>query len=228
LFELANGGSIFLDDIDDLPIELQPKLLRVLEAHELWHLGGAAPIRVDVRLITATKADLRDLANRGSFRADLYYRVNEVPIEIPPLRQRADDIPCLAAHFLKSFTNGRKVVFAEDALHALVAYSWPGNIRELLSVMRRISLFAEANVVLHEQDLPPEIKSSTPLAHLARGCTQCLVNEGMSMEETVSCVEATLLRYALERAGGNHTQAARLLKMNPSTFRDKLKKHSVR
>lgn len=137
LFELSSGGSIFLDDIDDFPLELQPKLLRVLESHEVMRVGGAAPVRLDIRLITATKVDLKTMVERGLFRADLYYRINVAPIEIPPLRERRDDIPLLVESLLERFAPGRRVAVSEEAFRALVSYDWPGNIRELRNVIQR-------------------------------------------------------------------------------------------
>ena len=139
LFELSDRGTIFLDDIDDFPLALQSKLLRVLESHEVMRVGGTTPIPVDIRLITATKVDLKELVNRGIFRADLYYRINVVPISIPPLRERRDDIPLLIEHFLRRFAPDKQLVPAEDALRAMVSYSWPGNVRELRNVVQRMA-----------------------------------------------------------------------------------------
>ncbi|MGD1081564.1 MAG: sigma-54 dependent transcriptional regulator [Candidatus Sulfotelmatobacter sp.] len=225
LFELANGGTLFLDDIDDFPVQLQPKLLRAIEAREIFRLGGTASIRVDIRLIAATKVDLIDLVRCGSFRQDLYYRINEVPVEIPPLRQRRDDILLLASAFLGRFDANRTFLLAEDAQRVLLSYSWPGNVRELRNVMRRLAVLAEGEV--HEQDLPPEIRSNTPLRFITQGCTQCLENEKLSFEEVVRCVERNLLEHAMRQAGSNRAKAARLLKMKSSTLRDKLKRYRL-
>ncbi len=225
LFELSSGGSIFLDDIDDFPLELQAKLLRVLESHEVMRIGGTAPIRVDIRLITATKVDLKNMVNRGLFRADLYYRINVMPIEIPPLRERRDDIPLLVDTLLERFAPGRRVTVSEEACRALVAYDWPGNIRELRNVIQRCALFAGETI--REQDLPPEIRCSSPLEVLTRSCAQCMAEDEMSFEQVVACLESNLLRQALKQAGGNRAQAARALKMSLSTFRDKLRKYNI-
>jgi transcriptional regulator with GAF, ATPase, and Fis domain len=245
LFEMASAGTLFLDDIDDFPIELQAKLLRTIEAREILRLGGTSPIRVDIRLIAATKVDLVDLVRRGLFRSDLYYRLNEIPVHIPPLRQRREDIPLLAAAFLKRFAPDRELVVGEDAQRALMAHSWPGNVRELRNVMRRVAIFAEGGKV-RERDLPQEITCQTTIRHdLTPNWMQCLMNEHpsseevesayaeylanaqLSFDEVVGCVERNLLRFALRQAGGNQVRAARSLRMNPSTFRDRLKKYRL-
>lgn len=225
LFELSDRGTIFLDDIDDFPLALQSKLLRVLESHEVMRVGGTTPIPVDIRLITATKVDLKELVNRGIFRADLYYRINVVPISIPPLRDRRDDIPLLIDHFLRRFAPDKHLTLTEDALRAMVNYSWPGNVRELRNVVQRIALFASDAIQL--KDLPPEIRTDDPLQLLIKSCHQCLVDDHMSFDQVIACLESNLLRQALENAAGNRAQAAKTLGMNLSTFRDKLKKYHL-
>ena len=225
LFELASTGTIFLDDIDDFPLQLQSKLLRVLESHELMHVGGTVATPVDVRLITASKVDLRELVNRNLFRADLYYRINVVPIVIPPLRDRPEDIPLLVEHFLSKFAPDKKIVVRDDAMRALVQYSWPGNIRELRNVIQRISLFV--NGELKAPDLPPEIREEDPIDLLVKACSRCFVDDNMTFDQIVACLESNLLRKALENSGGNKSQAAKSLKLNLSTLRDKLKKYRL-
>ena len=130
LFEIADSGSIFLDDIDDVPLQIQTKLLRVLESRELMRIGGTTPIPIDVRLITASKVDLKELVNRGIFRSDLFYRINVVPVNVPPLRERRDDIPALVEYFLKHFQPEKNLGISPEALKILINYSWPGNVRE--------------------------------------------------------------------------------------------------
>jgi transcriptional regulator with GAF, ATPase, and Fis domain len=171
LFELANGGSIFLDDIDDFPYSLQSKLLRVLESHELKRVGGTASIPLDVRLITASKLDLRELVEKGLFRADLFYRINVVPIEIPPLRERRDDIALLVAHFLRRYAAGKELSASDEAMEAFREYNWPGNVRELRNIVQRIALFAENRVEL--KDLPLEIRGHDALNLLVKACNKC-------------------------------------------------------
>jgi len=225
LFELANSGSIFLDDIDDFPLSLQSKLLRVLESRELMRVGGTTPIPIDVRLITATKVDLKEMVDRGAFRPDLYYRINVVPIVIPPLRDRRDDISPIVRHFLNRYTPDRTVVIAEDALQALTNYSWPGNIRELRNVVQRMALFANGEIQL--KDLPPECRGDAPLDLIVKACHRCFTEENMTFDQVVSCLEVNLLRQALRNSAGNRTQAAKALGMSLSTLRDKLKKYNV-
>ena len=225
LFELAHTGSIFLDDIDDFPILLQSKLLRVLESRELMRVGGTVAIPVDVQLITASKVDLKDLVNRGLFRADLFYRINVVPLVIPPLRERAGDVPLLVNHFLGRFSANGAPEIADDALRALVRYSWPGNIRELRNTMQRITLFARGKIAL--SDLPPEIREENPLELMIKACNRCFAEGKMSFDEVVTCLEKNLIRGALKEATGNRSHAARILGMNLSTLRDKLKKYNL-
>ncbi len=225
LFELANTGSIFLDDIDDFPFNLQSKLLRVLESSEIMRVGGMKPIPIDVRLITAAKIDLRELCDRGMFRTDLYYRINVVPLTIPPLRDRIDDIPYLIQHFLDRFASNKQLHVSKEAMETLIQYSWPGNIRELRNIIQRITLFA--NTHINYSDLPEEIKSDNPIETLLKACNRCFNEDGMTLEQVVGCLEMNLIRQALQKSGGNRSQAARHLKMSLSTFRDKLKKYNL-
>jgi transcriptional regulator with GAF, ATPase, and Fis domain len=225
LFELADRGSIFLDDIDDFPLGLQSKLLRVLESHDVMRVGGTSPIPVDIRLITATKVDLKELVNRGIFRADLYYRINVVPIVIPPLRDRRDDIPILVDHFLKRFAPDKNLSLSAHALQTMVNYSWPGNVRELRNVIQRIGLFASGSI--EECDLPGDIRGGDPMDLLVKTCNHCLITEHMSFDQVMACLEGNLLKQALQNASGNRSQAAKALGLSLSTFRDKLKKHNL-
>ena len=223
LLEIADSGSIFLDDIDDVPLQIQTKLLRVLESRELMRIGGTKPIPIDVRLITASKVDLKELVNRGIFRADLFYRINVMPIIIPPLRERRDDIPPLVEYFLKHYKPEKVLTPSPSALRALVNYSWPGNVRELKNVIQRIALFAEDEI--QAIDLPQEIQTENPLDFLLKACNKCYVDGDMSFEQIVGCLEHNLLKEALRKSLGNQSQAAKSLGLSLSTFRDKLKKH---
>ncbi|HMK39066.1 MAG TPA: sigma-54 dependent transcriptional regulator [Bacteroidota bacterium] len=225
LFELAHTGSIFLDDIDDFPLALQSKLLRVLESRELMRVGGTDPIPVDVRLITASKVDLKELVNRGSFRADLYYRINVVPLVIPPLRDRSGDVPLLVNHFLRRFSGDGIPGVEDDAMKAMVRYSWPGNIRELRNTIQRIALFVKGTIAL--SDLPAEIREENPVEMMIKACNRCFSEDKMSFDDVVACLETNLIRRALQESMGNRTHAARLLGMNLSTLRDKLKKYNL-
>jgi DNA-binding NtrC family response regulator len=224
LFDLANTGTLFLDDIDDVPPGVQVKLLRVLESRQVMRVGGSAPADIDVRLVTASKVDLKDLVSRNQFRADLFYRINVCPVEIPSLRDRREDVPLLAEYFLRRFAAGRPLTISPDAHRALARYGWPGNVRELRNIIQRLALFAQSEIRV--EDLPSEITMGADVAQLAKACTRCLVDGEMSYTEVVACLERNLLRQALAEAG-SRTEAARVLGLSLSTLRDKLKKHGL-
>src|SRR5450432_321788 len=165
-FELAHGGTLFLDEIGEIPIEMQVKLLRVLQESEFERVGGIKTIKVDVRLVTATNRDLLEEIGAGNFREDLFYRLNVVPIQIPPLRERREDIPLLADHFIAKFNERLKkqiVAISPEAVEQLVAYNWPGNIRELENLVERTILFCEGPEI-RVSDLPPEIVGTSVAA----------------------------------------------------------------
>jgi len=225
LFELAHQGTIFLDDIDDVPPAMQVKLLRVLESQQVMRVGGTTTLAVDVRLITASKVSLKELVNRGLFRADLYYRVNVCPVEIPPLRERREDVALLTAHFLRRFAPDKGLVLSPEAARALASYEWPGNVRELRNISQRVALFAEGTI--RAEDLPPEIHGGHPVEQLVKACARCLVDGELSYADVVACLETNLLRQALGDAGGNRARAARALGLSQTTLRDKLKKFGL-
>ena len=225
LFELADTGTFFLDDIDDVAPAVQVKLLRVLELQQVMRVGGTAPIAVDVRLITASKIDLEQLVAQNLFRADLFYRINVCPVRIPPLRERREDVPLLADHFLRRFAPQKALTVSAAAREAMCRYDWPGNVRELRNVMQRLALFAEKEIGL--EDLPPEIAGDGHVERLVRACGRCIVDGRMSYADVVACLETNLLRQALADAGGNRTSAARALGLSLSTLRDKLQKFGV-
>lgn len=225
LFEVANGGSLFLDDIDDLPIEIQPKLLRAIESHEIQRIGGTRTIKIDVRFIAASKVSLKDLVDEGKFRSDLFYRLHVVPINIPPLRDRREDIPALIDHYLKLYLPEKNVVVSKEALRALVNYSWPGNVRELVNVLTRILLFVNEEITV--EDLPPEIRGEDPMEILIKSCQRCFFEHQMTYDEVIACLETNLLRKALEMHHGNKSHAAEFLGLKLSTFRDKLVKYHL-
>ena len=204
---------------------MQTKLLRVLESHQVMRVGGTATIPIDVRLITASKVDLRALVERQLFRADLYYRINVFPVEIPALRERREDVPLLVAHFLRRFAPGRPIEVTPEAERAFVAYDWPGNIRELRNISQRLALFANGQIALG--DLPPELNGGHPVEGLIKACSRCLSDGSMSYTDVVACLETNLLRQALADARGNRTQAAKALGLSLSTLRDKLKKFGI-
>ncbi|HAL57323.1 MAG TPA: hypothetical protein DCP63_12865 [Bacteroidetes bacterium] len=225
LFEVANGGSLLLDDIDDLPIEIQPKLLRAMEMHEIQHVGGTRTIKIDVRFIAASKVSLKELVDQGRFRADLFYRLNVVPIVIPPLRDRREDIPALVEQYVSHYLPEKQVTVSKEALRALVNHSWPGNVRELVNVLVRVLLFVNDHITL--EDLPHEVRGEDPIDMLVKSCSRCFFEQRMSYEQIVACLETNLLRKALEMHHGNKSRAADFLGLKLSTFRDKLAKYNL-
>jgi DNA-binding NtrC family response regulator len=243
-FELANGGTLFLDEIGEIPVEMQVKLLRVLQESEFERVGGIKTIAVDVRLVTATNRDLRELIGKALFREDLFYRLNVVSIHLPALRERTSDIPLLVEHFLRKFNERlRKKVegCAPDAMARLVGYEWPGNIRELENVIERAVLFCdESRITL--KDLTPEVRGDTrasltptPGGVAAAGSAGAGAvasgGEG-GLRETVRAAMARLERELIVRAlaqtGGNVTRAARLLKISRKGLQLKMKELGLR
>lgn len=225
LFELADTGTIFLDDIDDFPLTLQVKLLRVLESCELMRVGGVETIPIDTRVICASKTDLRPLVEQNRFRADLYYRINVVPVQIPPLRERQDDIPLLVEYFLSRYAVGKHIAVQDDAMQVFRSYAWPGNVRELRNIMQRLSVFATDSI--SASDLPLEMRDETAVSSMLASCSRCFSNGDRSLDDMLTCLERNMLRSALQRFSGNRSQAARFLKLNLSTFRDRLRKYQL-
>jgi len=224
-FELANSGSIFLDDIDDIPLSMQSKLLRVLQEKEIERVGGTKTIKTDIRIICATKVDLLKLAKQGKFREDLYYRLNIVPINLPPLRERKEDIPILAEYLLNKYSSkGEKKTFCPEAMRLLINYDWPGNVRELENVVERIVTLTRSNDIRLE-DLPDFLMASPE-----KLCDRHLIDimeEAASFEDMIKDMEIRLLTLALEKASGNKSEAARILKMKRETLRDKVEKYRI-
>ncbi len=225
MFELADSGSLFLDDIDDTPLNVQAKLLRAIEAEEIRHIGGVKPISIDVRLICASKVDLKELINRGTFRQDLYYRINVVELRIPPLRERKDDLPLLVDHFIKHFTNNKKLSVSQKVMDVFIDYNWPGNVRELRNVIQRSALFAED--IIDIDDLPDRFKDNGNINNIIKECELCFSSGKMNLNELLKCLESKLLSEAIEKTNGNQSIAARNLGMKLSTFRDKIKKLDI-
>ncbi|WP_394844509.1 sigma-54 dependent transcriptional regulator [Pendulispora brunnea] len=236
-FELAGGGTLFLDEIGEIPVEMQVKLLRALQESEFERVGGIKTIRVDVRLVAATNRDLEKLIAHGSFRKDLFYRLNVVGIRLPALRERATDIPLLIEHFLAKFNERLKksVVGVEpEAMDLLTTYSWPGNIRELENVVERAVLFSDVPR-LRVQDLPPELRSGSPSVSpvpMAEADLQAALSSEGGMKEHVkvamSRLERELVSRALLQTGGNVTHAARLLKISRKGLQLKMKELGLR
>jgi DNA-binding NtrC family response regulator len=235
LFEVADGGSIFLDEIGDIPPETQARLLRVLQSKEFTPLGDTAPRKVDVRVIAATNIDLKEAVRQGTFREDLYYRLSVVPIELPPLRDRREDILPLIQHFIRKYNeeNGRQVTehIAPDVLALLEAYSWPGNVRELENTVERAVVIAPGPEITI-QCLRPEI--SDPQQAMASdsrtgssGTSNLDIGRGVNFYDEVRRFEIDLIRRALEQTGGHQSRAARLLGMNATTLNSKIKTYNI-
>ena len=218
-FELADKGSLFLDEIGDVPAPIQVKLLRVLQEREFERLGGTRTLKVDVRLIAATNKDLRAALEQGTFREDLYYRLNVVPIDIPPLREHKEDIPELVNHFLARFSrgNGKQVdKITPAALKLLMDYYWPGNVRQLENTIER-AVALSANPVIDVADIALD---SNTAARNEAGATAPVLPEGMTLEQW----EDEIIREALRRANGNKSQAARMLGLSRNALRYRLGK----
>jgi DNA-binding NtrC family response regulator len=234
LFEVADGGSIFLDEIGDIPPETQVRLLRVIQEREFTPLGDTAPRRVDVRIIAATNIDLKEAVRQGSFREDLYYRLAVVPIELPPLRDRREDILPLAQHFIQKYNeeNARSVSdqMVPDVLALMESYSWPGNVRELENSIERAVVIAPGNEITKEC-LRPEISDPKSVVSTSHdGASSGAVGEigrGINFYEEVRRFEIDLIRRALEQTGGHQSRAARLLGMNATTLNSKIKTYNI-
>lgn len=225
MFELADTGSIFLDDIDDTPLNIQAKLLRVLESNEVRHIGGTKAIPVNTRLISASKVEIKDMVEAKLFRQDLYYRINIVQLRIPPLRERKEDIPLLIEHFLKKFALEKELKISDEALAILMNYNWPGNVRELRNVIQRASLFTEDMIKI--SDFPDDFAKFSEADKLINACHTCYASGEMNMKEVVECLEKKIISEAIENANGNQSEAARNLGLKLSTLRDKIKKLNI-
>jgi two-component system, NtrC family, response regulator AtoC len=231
-FELADQGTLFLDEIGEISTEMQVKLLRAIQESEFERVGGVTTRKVDVRLVTATNRDLAQQVREGKFRDDLYYRLNVVPIHLPPLRNRTDDIPLLVEHILTRYATrlGRSIEgFDEQAMGVLMQYRWPGNIRELENVIERTLLFCDGPVI-HAIDLPPELREGLdpPVnggAHLAPAGVTNLKD---AVKLTTQRLEREMIEKALEETGGNVTRAAIKLEISRKSLQTKMKELGLR
>ncbi len=225
LFETADGGTMLLDEISEMSTHLQAKLLRVLEDREIRPVGGTKPLRVDVRIIAATNRDLGQAMARGTFREDLFYRLNVISVALPPLRERREDIPLLANHFLQKFTElagAPAKVLSPEALACLEAYGWPGNIRELENVIER-AVTLEPGPVIRPESMPESMRRP-------RAPEPFQVDfppEGIDLDGVMEQIERDLIRRALERADGVQTRAAQLLGTGFRSFRYRLQKYGM-
>ncbi|NLC71757.1 MAG: sigma-54-dependent Fis family transcriptional regulator, partial [Desulfuromonadaceae bacterium] len=226
LFEAANGGTIFLDEIGELPPMMQVKLLRVLQEREVRRVGGTRDIPVDVRLITATNKELEQEVAQSRFREDLFYRVNVIRLDLPPLRARKDDIPLLAEHFLKKIGSSEKpLTLSGAALKRLVNYPWPGNIRELENVIERSAIFVTGGEI-REEDLPPQLLRTRSESD-GRGVLDQLPVTGLDLDEYLGNIEKDILLKALEKTNGVRKKAATLLKISFRSMRYRLSKYGI-
>ena len=224
--EQANRGTLFLDEVGTMSPSLQSKLLRVLQSREFERLGDSQTIRVDVRVLAATNSDLKGMVEAGTFREDLFYRLNVIPVRVPALRERRADIPLLAQHFLERLVTEAeparsRVTLAQDAQQALMAFHWPGNVRQLENVMERTLALSPGRTQITAADLPEEIVAAPggPKAD-----TIAIPDQGVDLESLVTNFEHTLIRRALEHTGGNKRQAADLLHIKRTTLIEKLKR----
>jgi two-component system response regulator PilR (NtrC family) len=221
LFEIAHGGSLLLDEIGEMPHNLQAKLLRVLENGVFRRIGGTTDIKVDVRVISATNKDLKDEISAGRFREDLYYRLNVVPINIPPLRERKEDIPLLVDHFLRKTSPDPKRISSE-AMKLLMDFLWKGNVRELENIIERTALLTDKEEIT-PADLPPEING---YRRDMRSFPD-LTDEGIDIDEIIGDLEKKYLLKALEKSHGVKTEAAKLLNLSFRSFRHRLHKYGI-
>ena len=225
-FELADGGTIFLDEIGDMSSDLQVKVLKVLEEGEFEQVGGAKTINVDVRIIAATHRDLSEEVQKGNFREDLYYRLYVIPLMLPSLRDRKSDIPFLISHFmeLSNQKNSRSVhEVTEDALQMMMNYSWPGNVRELKNMVERLVVL-KGNGKISAQDLPAELKSSH---RFEPSTTIEISDEGICLNSAVTEFEKALILQSLEKTKWVKNKAAKLLHLNRTTLVEKIKRHHL-
>ena len=222
LFEEADEGTLFLDEIGELPLNLQVKLLRVLQESEIRRIGEDHTIPIDVRVIAATAKDLRQETVQGRFREDLYYRLNVLPLHIPPLRQRAEDIPLLVDHFIKKYSAShglRSMGITPEALRALVSHTWPGNVRELENVIERALILADTDHIdLHV--LPEHIVSAQPRPLVVS-------EEDLSLRHNIRRIEEELIRKALLKTHGNKTRAAKLLEISYPSLLSKISEYGI-
>ena len=226
LFDLADKGSIFFDEIGNIPTETQAKLLRVMQEREFMRLGGMETIKVDVRIIAATNVDLKREMEEGHFREDLFYRLHVISIELPTLRDRREDVPLLVQHFLEKYAeeNGRPALeLAPEALELLMEYDWPGNVRELENVIERAVVLSSGSRIAADR-IPENVRRSPrfQLPHVV------MPADGVSLKEVTSAYERQWIESALEAAGGVQKRAAEMLRIKPTTLNEMIKRYDIR
>ena len=222
LFEIADGGTFFLDEIGEMPLSIQSKLLRVLENGTFRRVGGTADIKVDVRIISATNINILEAVTAGSFREDLFYRLNVVPITVPPLRERTSDIPLLVDHFMFRFSKDPRKL-SPEAMELFINYPWKGNVRELEHIVERVVLLSDKEVITPE-DLPAEILQISGRL----GCLPDFGDDAFDLEKLLERIEKDYLVKALEKTNGVKTEAARILNLSFRSFRHRLSKYGIK
>ena len=225
-FEMANHGTIFLDEVAEMSPVLQVKLLRILQERNFERVGGVKNIEVDVRVLAATNKNLRTEVKNGTFREDLYYRLNVIPIKVPSLKQRNSDIPQLVDYFLKKYKQGEALKvksFSTTAMEAMVNYEWPGNIRELENIVKRMIILCDTDVV-DLIDLPEHITLSS---YQSQPVNKYSLEKGEALSDAVKNFEKSLILEALKKCGGVKAKAAKLLRINRTTLVEKIKKQNM-
>ena len=226
-FELADGGTIFLDDVDDIPLEMQVKLLRVLQEREFERVGGEETIPVNVRVICATKKDLKKLVQEGGFREDLYYRLHVVTIHLPPLRERKEDIPLLVTYFIKKYATQQRVTVnsvSQETLSLLLSYNWPGNIRELENVIEHAVAFCTSDVII-PKNLPVNLTEGETLSGIFS--IELSTIDSIDLQETLGEAERKLLFWAYQKTSGNQVRMSEILRIPRTTLQNKLVKYNI-
>ncbi|TFG93228.1 MAG: sigma-54-dependent Fis family transcriptional regulator, partial [Syntrophobacterales bacterium] len=227
-FELAQGGTIFLDEIGDMSPSLQVKVLRVIQEKQFERIGGVTTIDADVRILTATNQDLEKAVAEKRFREDLFYRINVIPITLPPLRERVVDIPVLANHFITMFNSSKKrnvQGITPEAMDCLMRYRWPGNVRELQNLMEML-VVVKASEFIRVEDLPEKVRLDKGVVEKAPDKIE-MPAEGLCLNDVLASFEKDLLQKALKKSSGVKTRAAKLLALNRTTFVEKLKRYNI-
>lgn len=225
-FEMADGGTVFLDEISEMSPMLQVKLLRILQERQFERIGGTRTISSDFRVIAATNRNLEEEVNEGRFRQDLFYRLNVIPIQAPPLRDRPDDIPLLVEHFIEKFKHAKKkqiVAVSSEALAYLIRFSWPGNVRELENVVERMVILSTGDMITVD-DLPERLLNR---AGKAREAERPIPLSGFSLSEVVADFEKNLIIQAIKQSDGVKNRAAKLLNVNRTTLLEKMKRYKL-
>jgi DNA-binding NtrC family response regulator len=226
-FELAHRGTLFIDEVASMSLPLQAKLLRALQEREVERVGDSKPLKLDIRIVAATNTDLRQLVKEGGFREDLFYRLNVIPVRLPPLRARREDVPLLAQHFIKKSCQDNGVAvkpITQEALRVLMAYEWPGNIRQFENAIEHAVAMSLTASEIGPEALPEEVRTRSGPAVVP---TVSIPDEGINFTSVVSQLERELILRCLEKTGGNKRQAARLLNLSRTTFIDKLQRLNV-